>query len=85
MCQHEFQEYLRPALRAELRRPGGQWFVLNAREQVAVLECPIDDDRDTFVGAQWQQTLLGLASGDRIVELHEVEFLTPDEVDEVRV
>src|SRR5262245_63670749 len=36
--QHELEEHLRPALRAELRRPRRQRLALHLREQVAILE-----------------------------------------------
>ena len=43
-------------------------------ENASAAERPIDDDRDAFVGCEWQDLLRGFALFERIIDLYEVQL-----------
>src|SRR5258706_316613 len=67
-----FEEKLRPALAVEFGGPCRQCPTFDFGEQLALCERPVDDYRGPAIGCGRQQTSLGLALGERIVELHEI-------------
>ena len=71
--QHEFQQQLVPAGAADLLGPARQRLLAQGLEHLAAAEGQVDQHRDAALGGQRQQAPLGVAVGDRIVELHEVD------------
>src|SRR5712691_5914994 len=69
MGHDPFQEKLRPARDAELRRPPRQRFPFDAPEERALGEGPVDDHRDAQRPRQRKNPLLRVALGEGIIDL----------------
>src|SRR5262249_46446574 len=74
----ELEEELPPARRVERRGPAGEREAPDLREEVALRERPVDQDRDAPVARQREEHLLRLALDDRVVELDEVQLFTAE-------
>src|SRR5229473_3660913 len=75
MGRDPFQEKLRPARDAELRRPRRQRFPFDAPEQHALGEGPVHDHRHAEIARQREDVLFGIALAERVVNLHEIVLL----------
>ena len=79
MADDVLQKKLAPGFAVEFRYPPRQFLAAHAREQARLCEWPVHDDCDTRVTRKRQDTFLGLALGDRVVELREFEIRRLDQ------
>ena len=75
MGDDPFQQDLGPVGRPDLGRGGRQRPTLQAVDQRTPLERPVDDHGDALVPGQRQQPGLGLAVGEVVGQLHEIDGL----------
>ena len=71
----ELQEYLRPVLAGDLRRPAGQRPPGHQVEERAAAKGPVGDHRQAALGGVGQEPCLGLAVQDVVGELDDVQRL----------
>ena len=83
--QDPLQEELTPARAAEVRGPRRQPVPPHALEQRAIGVGPVHKHGDTAVARQRQEPALGLALGEGVIELDEVERLATQHTLEVVV
>jgi hypothetical protein len=81
----ELEEHLRPVRAVDLARPPGQPPAAHAIEEVAAVERPVGDDGDAALGGEREQPPLGVAVGEAVGELHEVERFAAHRPLELRV
>ena len=85
MREDVFERKLRPCRAIEFRGPFGERRAFETAEVGAVHEWPVHEHGKAAIGGHRQKTSLGLALGDRVVELDEIRLLALEEFLELRV